>query len=109
MVKVCAVAWCKKKLDTKSVRPKTKETMEREEYTCTIWGNCEHWWVQKGKDDLADISVFFFLYGLLWVEWDKLLIWNYVYCLVDIWELRLIDWLETELKLSDWLFKALID
>ena len=26
-------------------------------------GNCEHWWVQKGKDDLADISVIFFLYG----------------------------------------------
>ena len=26
-------------------------------------GNCEHWWAQKGKDDLADISVIFFLYG----------------------------------------------
>ena len=63
MVMVCAVAWCKKKQDTKSVHPETKETKEREKYTCTIWGNCEHWWVQKGKDDLADISVIFFLYG----------------------------------------------
>ena len=26
MVMVCAVAWCKKKQDTKSVHPKTKET-----------------------------------------------------------------------------------
>ena len=35
---------------------------------CTVFhntffiGNCEHWWVQKGKDDLADISVIFFIY-----------------------------------------------
>ena len=27
-------------------------------------GNCEDWWVQKGKDDLADISVIFFLYAV---------------------------------------------
>ena len=36
---------------------------------CTVLHNtlfigiCEHWWVQKGKDDLADISAIFFLYA----------------------------------------------
>ena len=28
-------------------------------------GNCEHWWVQKGKDDLADISVILYAVGYI--------------------------------------------
>ena len=29
--------------------PRNIGNKEREEYTCTIGGNCEHWWVQKGE------------------------------------------------------------
>ena len=66
MVMVCDVAWCKMKQDTKFLHPETETRRGKStQYTCTIWGNCEHWWVQKGKDDLADISVIFFLYGLV--------------------------------------------
>ena len=51
----------------------TKCVHSQQLYTGTVLhntffkGNCEHWWVQKGKDDLADISVIFFLYAALYV------------------------------------------
>ena len=65
MVMVCAVAWCKKKQDTKSVHPETKET-RRGKSTHVQFGvtvNIDGYKRGRSKDDLADISVLFFLYG----------------------------------------------
>ena len=62
MVKVCAVAWCKKKQDTKSVHPETSETRIGKSTHVQFGVTDNNGGVQKGKDDLADISVIFFLY-----------------------------------------------